>query len=235
MHTSVARKSVQITAVAVLLLLFSAARLHADTVVYSNFSATGGFNTGEGYVVGSAGGVDQVIANAFTPTANYTFADAILALGVRSGLDTVSVYLESDSGGVPGVILATLFQTQPIPPSSSPAGIQFTCTTCPELEAGVQYWLVAQEPSSVTVILWDWTLPKDISSNNFVYDETGSSTGPWTFDNGAVRSAFEIDGTVFTGTPEPGSLILFGSGLIGFGAALRRRLRSQVPASERRG
>jgi hypothetical protein len=225
METSAVRRGVQVIAVAVLLLGFSAAPARADSVVYSNFSSTGGFNTGEGYVVGSAGNVDQVIANAFTPTADYTFADAILALGVQSGLNTVSVFLESDSGGVPGAIIDTLFQTQPIPPSSSPAQIEFTCASCPELQAGVQYWLVAEEPSSFTVILWNWTSPKDVSNNNFVFNETGSSTGPWTFDNGAVRSAFEIDGALVSRTPEAGSWILVATGLAGLVTGRRRRLR----------
>ena len=119
-----------------------------------------------GWVVDGGLVADQVIANAFTPSQTVTLADAQLALGSILGLGSVSIYLESNVGGMPGTMLTSLTQQGTLagfPPGSL---MEYTCAACPMLQAGTEYWLVAQEPDPDTVVEWAWNDIGDISTGN---------------------------------------------------------------------
>jgi len=188
---------------------------NAGTItIYSNLDSSGGFNTAQGWVVDGGSVADQVIANAFTPSQTVTLADAQLALGSILGLSSMSVYLESNVGGAPGTVLASLTEQGAMggfPPGSL---VEYTCTACPMLQAGTEYWLVAQEPDPDTVAAWAWNDIGDTSTGNFDYNDAGSISGPWQVDLGDPRGAFEVQGT---STPEPATLFLLGTALMAVG------------------
>lgn len=101
-----------VVGVTILLAAISVVPAAADTV-YSNLGKGGTFDDSVGYLVG---GSMQVIAHQFTPGADYTFSSAVLPLGIQSGnLRTIQVYLEADSGGVPGDILEMISVDVPFP------------------------------------------------------------------------------------------------------------------------
>ena len=187
--------------------------------IYTNLDSSDGFNTAQGWVVDGGSVADQVIANAFTPSETITLADAQLALGSILGLSSMSVYLESNVSGAPGTVLASLTQQGTI--GGFPGGlVDYTCAACPVLQAGTEYWLVAQESDPDTVVAWGWNDIGDISTGNFVYNDAGSISGPWQVDLGDSRGAFEVQGTA---TPEPATLFLLGTALIAV-SLLRGRL-----------
>jgi hypothetical protein len=192
-------------------------------VLYSTLGPNDEFDAANGYFVDGSNFFNQVIASPFTVSSSATLGDAMLGLNNFSGSNSpVNVFLESDAGGMPGIILATLTQSGTIPPFNSETLTMFTPTTSFALQTGVTYWLVAQETDPATEQTWDFSFGDTV--NNIAFDQTGSPTGPWTTFTG-TDVAFRIDSSI----PEPSSFMLLGAGLLGVGAlafARRRRLSS---------
>jgi hypothetical protein len=221
MKTIVTRRTLYLSCALLFLVTWCGRMARADSItVYSNLDSSAGFVPIQGWVVDGGLAADQVIANAFTPSQTVSLADAQLALGSIFGLDTVSVVLESSADGLPDSVLADLTEQSGL--VGFPAGglVEYTCSACPVLEAGVQYWLVAQEPDADTVAEWNWNDTGDDSTGDFVYNQTGSIVGPWSMDIGDPRGAFEVQGTA---TPEGPTLALFGAGLLAISCMNKRQ------------
>jgi hypothetical protein len=217
------RKATLITFASLLAILLCAATASAGPL-YSNFGPgmtyDNNYNT-SGWYVGYTGtpGQNEVIAMPFIPNRTANVTNAILALGWVPGTPNtpINVYLESDTGlGYPGTILATLTQVGSIPNGPSGGGlVTFLAPTHPLVTAGTEYWIVAQEPDLTSSQGWFFTVGDP--TGPFAYDENNSPTGPWTATTNDV-SAFEVN------APEPSSLILFGSGILGLAGILRKKI-----------
>ena len=190
-------------------------------VLYTTLGPGGQFDTTTGYLVNGSNFNNQVIADPFIPTATANLADAVLALcNVSNNNSPVNVYLESDNFGVPGAILDPLTQVGTIGPFPPGGLVTFNCSTCPLLMMGTQYWLVAVEADPNSNQEWNWAF--NDPTGPIAFNTIGSATGPWNSVTAQI-SGFQIDGGSGS-TPEPGSLILFGSGLLGVAGVVRRRL-----------
>jgi hypothetical protein len=210
------RKLTLLSVVAALTLLLCASA-SADTL-YTTLGPNGEYDTGSGWFVDGANYFNQVIAMPFTPNATANMADAVLALGnYAGGNNPVSLYLESDNGGMPGNVLATLTQQGTIPPFSSGGGlVQFNCNGCGTVNSGTQYWLVAVETDPNTEQAWMWAYQDQ--TGTFAFDQNGSNQGPWNLYD-AQLGGFRVDSAV----PEPGTLVMLGSGIVAAAAGLRRK------------
>jgi pimeloyl-ACP methyl ester carboxylesterase len=155
-------------------------------VIYSNFGPDGTFQGGLAELIGPTNPeFNQVMAQPFAPATTVRFSSAQLGMATSGGT-TANVYLESDSGSLPGAIIDTLVQDGVI--SSTPTAVTFKCSVCPLLTGGTQYWLVVQEGNGPT--LWNWS---NSDTGPFATSQNGSATGPW-FPLNARRSAFAIYG-----------------------------------------
>ena len=83
----------------------------AGPVLFSTLGPSNEFDGTTGYFIdgNGSGFFNQVIADPFALGAGATVGDAVLAMGnFAGGNNAVNVYIESDSGGSPGGILAAL-------------------------------------------------------------------------------------------------------------------------------
>ena len=189
MHSRTIRRFFLVVSMAVLLAASSALPGKADTI-YSNLGEGGTFDTGNGWLVG---GSMQVIAHQFIPAADFTFTDAQLALGVISGgLNTVNVYLMTDSDGLPGDILELMIATDISPFPGDLATV--TSKVQPTLGAGTPYWIVASAPGANEE--WNFNSTGVFSTDtNFVFNLMDSPTGPWLpVPAGDALSAYQVNG-----------------------------------------
>jgi len=189
----------------------------ATNVLYTNLGPTGQFDLTTGYFIDGY----QVIADPFVLGSGAVISDALLALSnLRGSNHPMDVYIESNSGAFPGSILAQLTQVGTIAPYSSGGGlVTFTCSGPGCTLAAGSYWLVASEPDIYSIQSWQFAYQPQAVDDAFNF--LGSPTGPWRSDFGTA-GGFRLDGTT---TPEPGTLILFGTAVLGLVGAARRNLR----------
>jgi len=195
-------------------------------VIYSNLGPGESFGA-VGYVIG--GGFKEVVAAQFIPAiTGESFSDALVALGLRSGTNDVLVSLETDSGGLPSVILESIDLVGAMSTFSSPSVVTATSVLHPALVAGTPYWLVVSAAVADSDAAWflkstGVTTP----SSHLAFNDTGSLTGPWIDVVDSVPiPAFEVDGAaaVTPSVPEPAGLALFGIGAVAMiGCRWRRK------------
>lgn len=113
-HAFFSRLVLPLGMVALALLAAQAARASTITV-FTNFGANHSFNTANLWTVAGVSGLDDAIAIPFTASSTADLADAVLPLGYYGSNTALTVDLESNSGGTPGSILASLTQVGTIP------------------------------------------------------------------------------------------------------------------------
>jgi len=189
-----------------LLALFSVSA-SADTI-YNNFGPSQTFQTNAGYNIendldGFAG-----LAVPFTPQANYadsTFTLPMLTL--FSGDFTVGLF--SDASGLPG----TALDTSSFASANNFTQGMFTGSMGP-LTSGTTYWLLVLPDSDGMLLSWNFNSTGD--NGAFAFTSNGTT---WNSFSG-IRPAFEVDGTP---VPEPGTLVLLATGLLGVAARFRKK------------
>jgi hypothetical protein len=207
-----------LTVLAALTLLCATAG--ATDILYTTLGPNGEYDTASGYFVDGSQFFNQVLALPFTPSQTENMADAVLALGnYAGGNNPINLYLAADSGiGEPGSVIATLTQQGDIPPFSSGGGlVTFNCNGCGTVNAGTTYWLIAQETDPGTEQAWMFAYQDQ--QGHLAFDQTGTIDGPWSQFDGTI-TGFRVDGTA---VPEPGTLVMLGSGIVAAAAGLRRK------------
>jgi hypothetical protein len=195
---------------------------HADTI-YSTFGPGQTF-IGPGWNIGTVNpSVNDVIASPFIPIETVTLSDAVLALEGTEDNSPMTVYIESSAGGAPNTIIDTLTQVGSIPVFPSRGLVDFTCSSCSLLDAGTMYFIVAVQGDPSTQDGW---LFSPTGTGTIYGNLLGSATGPWhQLPDADHFPAFEVNGTP-AATPEPSTIALFGTGLLGLAGVARRKFHA---------
>jgi len=215
-----------LAAVIVLFAALTALPARADTV-FSNFGPGMSFTAGSGWSVGTETLVGTVVnvvqAAPFTPTGAFQFTDAQVAVELSTGSTPFSAFLETDSGGLPGVILDTLTLSSGTI-GAVPSIVTYSCVACPNLTSGTPYWLVLLESDPNAFGGWNFCSGTSNCVSTPASNGSGSATGPWvTTPTRLGTGAFEIDGSSGLAVPEPGTLFLLGSSFAGLAFWRKRR------------
>jgi hypothetical protein len=195
---------------------------HADTI-YSTFAPGNTFSS-SAFVTGTIEigdeSINQLIAAPFIPTETATLSDAVLAMRKIAGKGDgpVTVFIESSSAGAPDAILDTLTQVGGL--TTTPSPVDFICSSCSVLDAGTINFLVAYQPDPSSESGWNLAL----STTGTIYsNKNGRVTGSWNQDPSGPLAAFEVNG-VPAATPEPSTLVLLGTGVLGLAGMACRKL-----------
>jgi hypothetical protein len=191
----------------------------ADTV-FNNFGNNFDYNCCVG---GTLGGPNSPVgwiiqANQFTAQAGGNVSEIDVAIGNVLGTNGATVSLWTDNGsGIPGVQLGSWNVTN-LPPFGTCCAIEsITGISGVSVTLGQSYFLMASTPSD-TWDAWNWNSIGDTGLVDFTFD--GGTT--WNQAFGATRYAFQIlTGT--TTTPEPGTLVMLGTGVLAMAGVIRRK------------
>jgi len=191
----------------------------ADTI-FSTFGPGDTYDATQGAGIFGPPNPVQNIAASFTPSSDYFFDSADLPLLMypfTAGAYTSNmfyVWLMSDSGGLPNSIIESFSGSIPF----DSAGIYtFSSASHPLLASGTTYWL-AVSPNGPVGMAW---LANNQGFTNYAVGHLGPPFGIG--DYGYPTPAFRVEGTTAP-VPEPSTMLLLGSGLIGLVGYGKRRL-----------
>jgi len=191
----------------------------ADTI----FTDLGpGYDPSIGWTVSGSTSAEVIAydaAGTFTSSGSYAVTQIDLGIGNVSGTNGATVELTTDNSGVPGTVLQT-WNISSLPDFGSTSTTLTTISgiTGIDISAGT-YFLVVLPGDSSTWDAWNW--------NSTGATGLGGSTGYLAAGN--TEPAFDVLGSSIS-APEPSSLILLGTGLLGLVFIRRKRFAADSPA-----
>jgi hypothetical protein len=189
----------------------------ADSVIFNDFGTNQSYNSSVGLAIAGAQSMPGFIkwGEAFTADARFDVTQIRMALGSFTGVNGVTVSLDTNNGGAPGKALAT-WSFVGLPQFGTTNRVVQTMTFASGivLQPGQMYWLVTAPFAANTQAVWN------LNSTGVIGLGAVNFGGVWLTAT-VPSGAFEVVGKSVA--PEPSSWLLFGAGLFGILGTLRKR------------
>ena len=181
----------------------------AQLVVTSTFGPGDTYDPFSGWSISPVQSVSERFA--YNGPAGYSLSQIRLALFAPASPFTVSFLTGSDMNTATVLESWSTFST-------SPGIVSLSSSLTPELLTGQEYWVSVMNNSSTG---WYWSVQ---GGQGIMYTH-GNATGPWLDCPTCASEAFDVTVTAVTSTPEPATMVLMGTGLLGVFATAHRRRR----------